>query len=150
MKPETKKTKVRIKKDDKAAAGAHYVDMHVGSKLREKRRELGVSQEELANSVGLTFQQVQKYEKGLNRISCSKLHDFAKYLKTDIRYFFNGLEDMFYNVTNFASYALGDANNPEGSDANIEIADLIKAFQSIKEKRTKMLILSLTQTLAWK
>ena len=124
--------------------------MHVGSKLREKRRELGVSQEELANSVGLTFQQVQKYEKGLNRISCSKLHDFSKYLKTDIRYFFNGLEDMFYNVTNFASYALGDANSPEGSDANIEIADLIKAFQSIKEKRTKMLILSLTQTLAWK
>ena len=58
----------------------HHVDLHVGKKLKQKRLERGISQDDLAGSVNLTFQQVQKYEKGVNRVSASKLYDFAKFL----------------------------------------------------------------------
>jgi len=146
----TNSEKVMMDTSSKGERNIHHVDKHVGAKLREKRRELGVSQEELAKAVHLTFQQVQKYEKGLNRISCSKLHDFAKFLKTDIRYFFQGLQDMFYNTKEFASYSFGDANIGDNTDQNVEIEDLVSAFQSIKERKNRMLLLTLTQTLAWK
>ena len=58
----------------------HHVDLHVGKKLKQKRLERGISQDDLAGSVNLTFQQVQKYEKGVNRVSASRLYDFAKFL----------------------------------------------------------------------
>lgn len=69
------------------------VDMHVGGRVRMRRKLLGVSQEQLADSLGLTFQQVQKYEGGANRISASKLHATAMFLKTPIGFFFEGLDD---------------------------------------------------------
>ena len=69
----------------------HYVDQHVGRQIRELRRRLHVSQEKLAETLGLTFQQVQKYEKGANRVSASKLFEVAKALNVDIGYFFSGL-----------------------------------------------------------
>lgn len=69
------------------------VDLHVGRRLRMRRRDLGYSQQALADALGLTFQQVQKYEGGANRISASKLHATAMFLKTPIGFFFEGLED---------------------------------------------------------
>lgn len=69
------------------------VDLHVGRRLRMRRRDLGYSQQSLADALGLTFQQVQKYEGGANRISASKLHATAMFLKTPIGFFFEGLED---------------------------------------------------------
>ena len=69
----------------------HYVDQHVGRQIRELRRRLHVSQEKLAETLGLTFQQVQKYEKGSNRVSASKLFEVAAALGVDIGYFFRGL-----------------------------------------------------------
>lgn len=81
-------------------------------RLRKKRQDLGVSQETLANVVDLTFQQIQKYEKGLNRISCSKLHDFAKFLKTDIKYF-SGLEE--YDSSRLLNVPSGAALHENGS-----------------------------------
>ena len=67
------------------------VDVHVGDRVRRRRRALGVSQEQLADKLGLTFQQVQKYERGANRISCSKLYQIASALQAHISYFFEGL-----------------------------------------------------------
>jgi transcriptional regulator with XRE-family HTH domain len=69
------------------------VDVHVGSRIRLRRKIMGVSQERLAESLGLTFQQVQKYERGSNRVSASKLYEIAATLQTQIAYFFEGLAD---------------------------------------------------------
>ena len=69
------------------------VDIHVGKQLRFRRSMMGMSQAELAAGVGLSFQAVQKYERGENRISASKLYRIAALLKTDVTYFFDGLPD---------------------------------------------------------
>ena len=70
----------------------HYVDRHVGRRVAERRISLGHSQSDLGQVVGLTFQQIQKYEKGANRISSSKLWELSRFLKVDIGYFFEGLD----------------------------------------------------------
>lgn len=75
----------------KGPDGPHPVDLHVGRRVHEKRLSLGYNQSELGRALGLTFQQVQKYEKGANRISASKLFDIARFFKVDIGYFFEGL-----------------------------------------------------------
>lgn len=71
--------------------GPHPVDRHVGRRVCEKRISLGYNQSDLGRALGLTFQQIQKYEKGTNRISASKLWDIAKFFNVDIGYFFEGL-----------------------------------------------------------
>jgi transcriptional regulator with XRE-family HTH domain len=69
------------------------IDRHVGLRIRMRRKELGISQERLAESIGLTFQQVQKYERAANRVSASKLWEMARALNTSIAYFYEGLSD---------------------------------------------------------
>ncbi|THD79942.1 MAG: helix-turn-helix domain-containing protein [Phenylobacterium sp.] len=78
---------------DDGTAGPHPVDRHVGLHIRMRRKALGISQEKLAESLGLTFQQVQKYERGANRVSASKLWEIARALKTNVAYFYEGLEE---------------------------------------------------------
>ncbi|MCR6659805.1 MAG: helix-turn-helix domain-containing protein [Asticcacaulis sp.] len=78
----------------KSAPGPHITDLHVGAQVRKRRKALSMSQSELADAVGLTFQQIQKYERGSNRISASKLHEIGHYLKVPIAYFFEGLPDV--------------------------------------------------------
>jgi transcriptional regulator with XRE-family HTH domain len=73
--------------------GPHPVDSHVGFRIRMRRKEMGVSQERLAESLGITFQQVQKYERGANRVSASKLWEIATALRTPVSYFYDGLSD---------------------------------------------------------
>ena len=73
--------------------GPHPVDRFVGRKVCEKRISLGYNQSDLGRALGLTFQQIQKYEKGANRISASKLWDIARFFKVDIGYFFAGLAE---------------------------------------------------------
>ena len=72
-------------------AKAHTVDVHVGTRLRERRSTLGMSQTAVGAAVGLTFQQIQKYERGSNRIGSSRLFEFSKALDVPVSYFF---EDM--------------------------------------------------------
>ena len=72
---------------------ANPIDVHVGDRIRRRRKALGVSQEHLAEQLGLTFQQVQKYERGANRVSASKLYQVACALQASIPYFFEGLPD---------------------------------------------------------
>lgn len=155
----------------------HPVDAHVGARLRERRILLSISQEQLGKYVGLTFQQIQKYEKGLNRISCSKLFEFAKFLKVDIGYFFAGYDNVgpyvIPNLTlNNSGYAAaadsGDdsynAGNPSennhGTAKDIDaerialekfsndIETLIGAFASIRNEQTQKHILNLVKSLS--
>jgi transcriptional regulator with XRE-family HTH domain len=78
---------------EETAGGPHPVDRHVGLHIRMRRKALGISQEKLAEQLGLTFQQVQKYERGANRVSASKLWEIARALQTHVAYFYEGLED---------------------------------------------------------
>ncbi|CAN7562013.1 helix-turn-helix domain-containing protein [Phenylobacterium sp. LjRoot225] len=71
--------------------GPHPVDRHVGLRIRMRRKELGISQEKLADALGLTFQQVQKYERAANRVSASKLYEIARALNASVGYFYEGL-----------------------------------------------------------
>jgi transcriptional regulator with XRE-family HTH domain len=71
----------------------NHVDLHVGGRVRMRRKMLDMSQEQLADAIKLTFQQVQKYERGANRISSSKLYEIAKTLQVPVSFFFDGLAD---------------------------------------------------------
>jgi transcriptional regulator with XRE-family HTH domain len=73
------------------APTAREVDLHVGVRFRQLRKARGLSQHKVAEALGLTFQQVQKYERGINRISASKLYEAAQAMEVDVRYFFEGL-----------------------------------------------------------
>jgi transcriptional regulator with XRE-family HTH domain len=74
--------------------GPDPVDVHVGSRLRLRRTLLGLSQEQLAAAVGVTFQQIQKYERGSNRVSASRLYDIARVMGVPIQYFFEDIDDQ--------------------------------------------------------
>jgi transcriptional regulator with XRE-family HTH domain len=73
--------------------GATLVDAYVGSRIRDRRDDLRLSQSELGQKADLSFQQVQKYERGANRISASRMHQFANILGVSIPYFFDGLDE---------------------------------------------------------
>jgi transcriptional regulator with XRE-family HTH domain len=77
-----------------AAFSPNPIDRHVGLRIRMRRKELGFSQERLAEAVGVTFQQIQKYERAANRVSASKLWELAQALNSGIGYFFDGLVEM--------------------------------------------------------
>ena len=77
---------------DQRAANA--VDRHIGVRTRERRLEIGMSQEALADLLGVTFQQVQKYEKGVNRVAASRLYELAKALDVSVGYFFEELSEQ--------------------------------------------------------
>lgn len=79
--------------DTSDARTANPIDEHVGRRIRMRRKLLNMSQTELGDALGLTFQQVQKYERGANRVSASKLYETARTLKVEIGYFFEGLAD---------------------------------------------------------
>ncbi len=75
-----------------AGTGSSKVDHHVGRRIRERRNALRMSQEKLGNTLGIAYQQVQKYEVGINRVAAGRLWDIAKALDVDISYFFEGIQ----------------------------------------------------------
>ena len=77
---------------------AHAIDKQVGSKVRTRRLALGMSQSILADAVGLTFQQIRKYEKGVNRISASRLQQFSGILRVPVQFFFQDSPSRLRNV----------------------------------------------------
>jgi len=111
-----------------------------------RRKMLGVSQERLAEALGLTFQQVQKYERGANRISASKLYEIARFLSAPVAYFFEGLGDPA---------AGGSADHDEASEQHVhgflmtsEGLELAAAFPRITRSRLRRRILDLVRSLA--
>lgn len=82
-----------VSEPETAFTGPHPIDRHVGLRIRMRRKELGMTQDKLAQALGLTFQQVQKYERGANRVSASKLWEMARALKAPVAYFYDGLGD---------------------------------------------------------
>ena len=72
----------------------HPVDVHVGKRIRHRRWVTGTTQQQLAEQVGIKFQQIQKYETGMNRLSASRLWDIAHALQVDVAFFFDGIEEQ--------------------------------------------------------
>lgn len=129
---------------------AHPVDIHVGKKLRSRRTILGKSQEEIGNAVGITFQQIQKYERGLNRIGSSRLYEFANLLGVNVSYFFEGLESegrrLDLHVTGLSDHRPASFEH-EGME-NKEVLSLVRAYYGIPNNHIRKKILSLMKTLA--
>ena len=130
---------------DVADKSPHYVDQHVGRQIRELRRRLNVSQQKLAEILGLTFQQVQKYEKGSNRVSASKLFEASTALGVSVDYFFTGLPKTGTVLTGVAE---------SGAEAFIYEAPLTKEGREVDnllitmKHRHRRLIVDMARALA--
>ncbi len=111
-----------------------------------RRKMLGVSQERLAEALGLTFQQVQKYERGANRISASKLYDIARFLSAPIAYFFEGLGDPLAGSA--AGHDETSEQNVHGFLMTTEGLELASAFPRITRPRLRRRILDLVRSLS--
>lgn len=111
---------------------AHPVDVHVGKRIRHRRWMVGMTQQQLAEMVGIKFQQIQKYETGTNRVSASRLWNIAEALNVEVSFFFEGLD--------------GDGEDAEGKQivpsdliADKEAMDLVRSYYGIPEHQRKRL-----------
>ena len=108
------------------------IDRIVGQRLRWRRRELKLTQEQLGEKLGLTFQQVQKYEKGVNRISAGRLFEIAQALGITITYFYEGVDEMLETAPTMSLHE--DDHPPALPVIDGEAMELVKAFQQIDDK----------------
>jgi transcriptional regulator with XRE-family HTH domain len=123
----------------------NYIDVHVGSRIRMRRQLVSMSQEKLGELLGITFQQVQKYEKGSNRISASRLYFTAKTLGVPVHFFFEGLPSTVEADGMSENMPKGDlmANllTPEG-------IQLAKAFGDISDATKRKMMVSIARALS--
>ena len=111
---------------------AHPVDVHVGKRIRHRRWLVGMTQQQLAECVGIKFQQIQKYETGANRVSASRLWDIAEALEVPVSFFFEGIEADGKERThsdNVPADILGDK----------EALDLVRSYYAIPENQRRRL-----------
>ena len=125
------------------------VDVHVGARVRVRRTLLGMSQEKLGDAIGLTFQQVQKYERGANRIGSSRLFDLSRVLDVPIGFFF---EDMPSDVAaSSPAQTRGMAEEPVIYEldpmAKRETLELVRAYYKITDPRIRKRLFELTKAL---
>jgi transcriptional regulator with XRE-family HTH domain len=120
------------------------IDIHVGKRLRLRRTVMGMSQEQLAESLGITFQQVQKYEKGINRIGSSRLFDISKSLNVPVGFFFEEYGEsnpVFGLAENSSEYEAEDVRSRE-------TMALVKAYYQISDPKVRKKALELIKSLA--
>ncbi|MEM6625827.1 MAG: helix-turn-helix transcriptional regulator [Pseudomonadota bacterium] len=124
----------------------NLIDKHVGRRVRWRRRELSLSQERLGELLGLTFQQIQKYEKGVNRISAGRLFDLAQVLDTTVGYFYQGVDEVSAAI----SRGVAEDGAPEDFTGLIDsdAVDLVLAFQSIPDPKLRKSILAMVRNSA--
>lgn len=111
----------------------HKVDVHVGQKIRQRRWLTGMTQQRLAELVGIKFQQIQKYETGANRVSASRLWDIADALDVDVSFFFEGIKSEQEQAQEV------DENVPSDLLGDKEAMDLIRSYYSIPEDQRRRL-----------
>jgi transcriptional regulator with XRE-family HTH domain len=141
---------VKVEREHRASP----IDAHVGSRVRLRRTLLGMSQEKLGDALGLTFQQVQKYERGVNRIGASRLFDLARVLDVPIGFFFDDLPpEMGGNVavrSRPALYGLAEAQNGFDDDNmnKRETLELVRAYYRITDPAVRKRVFDLIKSLA--
>jgi len=130
----------------------HPIDVHVGNRVRLRRSILGMSQNELGSALGLTFQQVQKYEKGVNRIGASRVFEISRILKVPIQFLFDD-----FDLTNVPTggFAEGGEQDIDGSGSALidllktpEGVELCRHFAKIEEPKIRKRVLDLVKTLS--
>jgi transcriptional regulator with XRE-family HTH domain len=114
----------------------HPVDVHVGKRVRHRRWMVGMTQQQLGDIVGIKFQQIQKYETGMNRISASRLWDIAQALDVSISFFFEGFEGEDGSVEAPAISATGQRGDLL---ADKEALELVRSYYSIPEAQRRRL-----------
>jgi len=115
---------------------AKKVDDHVGERIRERRAQMGMTQEDLGRALNISYQQVQKYETGANRISAGRLYEIAEQLNVDITYF-------------FADFAEGERNGPqEHGGKNRSTIELARNFADIEGEMVRAAVSGLVKSLA--
>lgn len=124
------------------SATPHPVDIHVGSRLRLRRTLQGMTQNTLAKALGLSFQQIQKYERGTNRIASSRLYQFSQILDAPIAYFFQGAPKV------------GDAQpretgrNAAAFQSKRETLELVRAYTRISDSNARKRLLNVVKAMA--
>jgi transcriptional regulator with XRE-family HTH domain len=126
------------------------IDVHVGSRIRLRRTLLGMSQERLGDNLGLTFQQVQKYERGVNRVGASRLFDLARVLDVPISFFFDDMPDGL--VGNAARRPASMADVPEtiadDTMTRRETLELVRAYYRIADPNQRKKLFELVKAMA--
>lgn len=110
----------------------HPVDVHVGKRIRHRRWMNGVTQQQLAEQVGIKFQQIQKYETGMNRVSASRLWDIAHALTVPVSFFFEGMETG-------AAPKDASGNMPNDVLSDKEALELLRSYYAIPENQRRRL-----------
>ena len=128
--------------------GPHPIDVHVGSRVRLRRNMLSLSQEKLGEAIGLTFQQVQKYERGANRIGASRLHDLSRVLDVPVSFFFDDMDPV-----RAPAIPAGFAEPPtEALEADPlrkrETVELVTAYYRIEDQLIRRRLFDLAKALA--
>jgi transcriptional regulator with XRE-family HTH domain len=128
------------------------VDIHVGSRVRMRRTLLGMSQEKLGDALGLTFQQVQKYERGANRVGASRLFEISRILDVPVSFFFEDMPSEAAEPQFVAGANQGDAETSEEFDrdplAKRETLELVRAYYRIGDPRVRKRVFELTKAVA--
>jgi len=145
-----KATTKRARRPFRATKGkSNPIDAHVGSRVRQRRMLLGMSQDMLGKAVGLTFQQIQKYERGINRVGASRLYSLSRVLNVPVAFFF---EDMPKAMAAAGAKAHGFAEGaaPFEADpmASRETADLLRAYYKIEEAGKRRKVLELLRSMS--
>ena len=126
------------------------IDAHVGKRLRLRRTMMGLSQEAIAKAVGITFQQVQKYEKGSNAMNAVRLYEFAQFMQIPVAYFFDVLESStpsIHETVGMAEEGVAfDHNYKKVSDR--ESLEMMKAFKRIGEQNVRKRLSDLVRAIA--
>ena len=155
--PKNGKAKIAAKKPRKSSGRMaskgfpNPIDVHVGQRLRQRRSLLGMSQTDLGEAIGLTFQQVQKYERGANRVSGSRLFDLGRVLDVPIAWFF---EDIPGDVQNKSPSKLMGIKVPEAVEyepdpmARRETLELVRAYYKIPEAVVRRRIADLVKVIS--
>lgn len=140
-----------IREDGTKMGTPRPVDVHVGARVRLRRTLMGMSQEKLGEAVGLTFQQIQKYERGANRVGASRLFQLSRILDVPISFFF---DDMPTDIQEAGSrLAVGFSETPVDSFkgdplARRETLELVRAYYRIADPKVRKRLFELTKTLA--
>jgi transcriptional regulator with XRE-family HTH domain len=125
----------------------HPVDVHVGARVRLRRTTLGFSQEKLGDAIGLTFQQVQKYERGTNRIGASRLFELSKVLDVPVGFFFEEIDPgaLEGSATGLSEPPAPPYNIEGGS--NRELLELVRIFQRISDATLRRRLFDLVKAI---
>jgi len=127
------------------------IDIHVGNKLRLRRTLLGLSQERLGDEVGLTFQQIQKYERGANRVGASRLYQFSRILDVPVAFFFEDMPNEIRSHEGQMDWGLSDEKQDELAPdpmARRETLELVRAYFRIADPKVRNCLFDLTKALA--